>query len=734
MTLPTKSRIPAKAEGPGPTLATEAIDGLGKESHRGKLRQMGNAGRFAWPVVCLFQLGLVAGVYFSRTGNGSAPTSGDAAEPAAFSAHDSGTEKHSITSAHHSLPDTAQADDFLKRGWYEHALTRYEASAEGRTGDLPISLRFKVALCRDGLGEWDRAIAEYGEIAGLGENDQISAAARLARARLWFRMRNLDESKRALCELLLQSTPEGPTGTTVIPELSRLLGLTLAMNALGTEAPEPKRESTLALPALDSRPESQFTWTEPAANGGPRKPTSEARVPGSLDVWPTGPAIQDCDVTVTAQRGTLTEIIRRVADSANATCVWTDAARASADRRTTEISTGRLPWPLLLASLTEPLLISWELRDEKLYLCNYGEIGAEDCADRRAKIAKLILLAAAREGNRSPEAGIAYLGLGNLSFAEDELETAVSWFERFTKEFPRSAHCVQAHFNLGVVRRTLGELAEARTSFFQVVDTAPAHPLVPLSHLFVGRVHLDEGDFEGAVAPLRRAATMAVGTDTRPAAVIDLATALLLVENWRAASALLLEHHALLDLPEFRPTVAFLGTYARYLALADRKLAHREGQALVSALMGIQSGSALPASGVLLVGRAFAGLGLSEQMAETFEQAKRQGISEPIAHEISHELAEFAHTTGKNAEATKHYAAVFKNARPSRSRHAGMRMAEIALDDQRPDDCLRLCRQLLADAEKSEIPVILRLMGKAFEKSGDHKHAAQCFAGQCPAP
>jgi len=150
--------------------------------------------------------------------------------------------------------------------------------------------------------------------------------------------------------------------------------------------------------------------------------------------------------------------------------------------------------------------------------------------------------------------------------------------------------------------------------------------------------------------------------------------------------------------------------------------------------MGIKSGSALSPCGVLLVGRAYAGLGLNEQMAETFEQALRCGVPKPIAHEISFELAEFALMSGKGEKAAKHFTAVFERATPARSRRAGMRLAEIALADKRIDECLSTCRRLLTNADKSETSAILRLMGQAFEQAGEHKRAAQCFAGKPPAP
>jgi tetratricopeptide (TPR) repeat protein len=756
MSLPTKPKTPAKAESADSALEKGAPANPGKGPRPGILRKLGGLKQFIWPVVCLFQLGLLASLYLSWQGNNSAvhapetnapkgedepDSEPDAAPPVEVIAAKPIEEPSqaspagpSSTPAVRAFTDSAQGDNFLRRGWYEQALAHYESMSEGRIGEMPLSLRFKIALCLDGLGHWDRAIAELGEVASRGANEQVGAAARIARVRLWFKMRNLDESKDDLCDLLLKSNSETSKEATVVIDLCHLLGLTLAMDALGKETPGPRHETVLAFSAPEWRPESQLIWTEKPAGHSSVKPEGKPDEPGSLDVWPTGPAVYDCDVTITAQTGSASEIIRSVADSANVSCIWTEKARAYADSRTLQVSTGRLPWPALVAGLTEPLRITWELRGDKLLLCGHDEISEEERIDRRTNAAKLILAAIARESHRFGDAGVAYLGLGNLAFADGQLDKAVSWFERFAREFPRSSQVVQAHYNLGVIQRSTGELAAARTSFFRAIDNSSAHVLTPLAHLFVGRIYLDESDPEGAIPALRRAVAMATGTGTRPAAVIDLVTAMMLTDNWRAASALLQEYHTILDQPEYRDAATFLATYSRYRLVTDRRQVPREGQLLISSLREIRADTSLSSSGMLLVGRAYAALGLSELMAETLEQTLERGVPKPIAHEISLELAEVAFSAGRGDEATRHLKKVYNRAKPVKSRRAGMRIAEIALADKRTDDCLDVLRQLLKEAEKSEVPPLLRLMGKAYEQAGDNQRAAQCFGGQLPPP
>ena len=62
-----------------------------------------------------------------------------------------------------------------------------------------------------------------------------------------------------------------------------------------------------------------------------------------------------------------------------------------------------------------------------------------------------------------------------------------------------------------------------------------------------------------------------------------------------------------------------------------------------------------------------------------------------------------------------------------------IRLAEIALQEERAQDCLDWCRKLLKQQHQADVPAVLKLMGQAFEQLGNHRQAARCYAGQLPA-
>ena len=62
-----------------------------------------------------------------------------------------------------------------------------------------------------------------------------------------------------------------------------------------------------------------------------------------------------------------------------------------------------------------------------------------------------------------------------------------------------------------------------------------------------------------------------------------------------------------------------------------------------------------------------------------------------------------------------------------------LRLAELALADGLPGECVAACRAL-HHADGIRRTDVLKLMGRAYEQLGNDAHAVQCYAGQMPQP
>ena len=150
---------------------------------------------------------------------------------------------------------------------------------------------------------------------------------------------------------------------------------------------------------------------------------------------------------------------------------------------------------------------------------------------------------------------------------------------------------------------------------------------------------------------------------------------------------------------------------------------------LLAALLAFQCRPSLGGVGQLLVGQAYKELGMPEQMAKVFEAAIPT-VPPAAAQEMSYCLAEQHWADGKREPALKLLTALATSGQGKWGRAARLRLASIALSDGQAQQCLTACTALLHDNDAVDRPVVLRLMGTAYEQLGEFQNAAKCFAGE----
>jgi tetratricopeptide (TPR) repeat protein len=207
----------------------------------------------------------------------------------------------------------------------------------------------------------------------------------------------------------------------------------------------------------------------------------------------------------------------------------------------------------------------------------------------------------------------------------------------------------------------------------------------------------------------------------------------LFTKNPRAANAVLQEARAQVTQEPFRPLAVFLDSFARYRAAVNPKLAQREASELLAALLAVRDDHVLGPVGKLLRGQAYREIGMSEQMAAIYEQALPETVG-PLAAEMAYVLGEYVFTADNRGRARQLFSSVVTMQRPPWTHRAQLKLAELALLDKRPQECLQRCRQVLEEHPSADVSNTLKLMGRAFDQLGDHRQAARCFAGRMPLP
>lgn len=687
-----------------------------------RLALLVGARRFAWPLVCLFQLGLILGGL--RLALRHEPPSEEQKE---------GSETVMAPPPAPLEPPPApappgevgRADEMLREGRYETALAIYQPLTAGAAASMRDALHYRVGLCQEGLGRWDQALASYRAITSRSPVAHVAGAAQVGQARAWVRMRRPAEAKQLLYDLLLRSGRGGLRDQPLLAEVRYLLALALSMEALRAEKPGPLNEALAAHTPADWPVERALDWATPARDRG-RAPLD----PGEDFVTVRKGRLGTDEALVQAfvRQSPLADLLDHLAEKAGLRPQWSAHAQEQAAGRTAKLQIDNLPLPDVVRALTDPVGLVGRAEGGVLSFVTEQEAGAEGLLAHRRVGARRALRDALLAYPGHPMTPAAYLELGNLDVTAGRVLEGVSWYERLAREQPRSPVLLEAYYNLGLSHARLGDLPAARADYYKVVDRAPGHELAPLAYMRIGRLYLEEYDGQRAIQPLRRAVSSGAGSSTLPAAVVTLAAAYLMTGNPRAASALLLEHRSQLHREPYRAAAGFLDSFARYRATVNRKELEREASVLLAALLAAQDSVVLGHPGKLLAGQAYRELGLGEQMARVYEQTLPE-VRGLMAGEMSFQLAEAWLAADKRDAGVKLLAALTEADHGPWTPRACQRLAEIALQEKQPEVCLKWCRQLLRSPRGVEVPAVMKLMGRAYEQAGDYAQAARCYAG-----
>jgi tetratricopeptide (TPR) repeat protein len=685
---------------------------------------------FFWPLACLFQLGLIVGTLALGSRWMSPPTPSETpvppreASPLAADWKKECPEPEMVRAARGELDDV---DRLLRASRYELALVLCRSFSERAVAELRYAFQYRLGLCLEGLGHWDEALSVYRQLASHAPSMRTAALAALGQARVWLRMRRPTESKALLCDLLRRSALPALRSQPFLADARYFLALAAPLELLPNEPPGPLNSAPVCPRASDWSLDRALDWDRPGRQPTP-EPLNGQEV---VEVQPGGDGLVRIYAAQIAAQSSLPSLLDRLAEQAHLRIEWSAAARRQVEERSLIVALEGASLSETLRLLVEPLGLIWILADGKLTLRSEEEIAPAELEARRLADARRSLREALRAYPRHPLTPAAYLELGNLEALTGRLDEALAWYGRLTQEWPRSPLTVEAYYNLGLLRWRQGDRAAARQAFYHVVDRAPAHELAPLAYWRIGRMHLEEGEVEQALSPLRRAVHNGPGSSAQAAAVLSVAAAHLLTDNPRAANAILWEHRELVSRDSYRHVAAFLDTLARFRAITDRRRRQREAADLLAALLTVQEDPLLGPEGLALMGQAYRELGMQEQMVRFYQKALKQ-LRGPLAATLTLELAEEHWAADKLEAALPLYQKLIAGGPSKEGKRARLRLAEIALVEKKPQDCLKFCRELLQEKAGVETPAVLRLMAQAYEQKGEHEKAIRCLSGQLP--
>lgn len=666
-------------------------------------------------VVGLFILGFAGSWIFSRGGSDPSPSS----KENGISAKMSAARKHPALLKTKQI-DVKQAESYLRQGNHATALTYFEAMASEAKGRAPAWIQFRIGLCREALGQWEKAASAFQSAGAETDLAAVRLAAQLAQGRVFLKMGRATQAKNLLLPLVLQAAVIDPSEYAFLAEIHYLYALALAQTSAPREdlSSGGVRSSGLRLgstelplrwPAL--LPPREQVLTVQAKPGVPRQE------------WPVQAIAPAAAVAQTLERMALLDDVK---------IDWSPAARKRADNRTITLAVEGWPWIDLVETLAESVNLICTVGAKTIQLRAAEDISKEALASHRRALVQRALQVVAFQFPAHSLTPVTYLEMGNYKVDGGHLAEAATWYERIVKEFPQSHLTAEAHYNLGALYRRMGDQDQARRRFYAVVDQAPGHPAVPAAYWQIGLSHLEDGKPTEAARPLRQALGFGVASPHRPSIILTAAGAHLAAAEPLAAHQLILQYRMSLKEAPFRQMGAFLDCYALYLIGVQAKTARREQEHLVATLLEVRDDAGLGPFGQHLIARAYYDLKMFDQAAQVCEKnlARMQGA---WANEMLFLLAEANMGRLKLAEATKLFTDLSAKDKSRWAAPAQLKLAQMALGENRAQDCLEACQKLWAEQPPGvDRSAILQVMGEAFERLGDLPQAARCYAGQPP--
>jgi tetratricopeptide (TPR) repeat protein len=618
--------------------------------------------------------------------------------------------------------DIGRGDDLLRQGRYEQALAVYQSQMQDAKDERPDTLEFRIALCLEGLGKSDKALAACRTVS-TRNTGSAGVVAHLGMARLHIARGEFSAAANLLYPFLLQAQ-RLPSDSPALAEAQYMLALALAFQVSPRKKPGALHEG-LSLPALtDWNPHRHLDWlTSPAAR------PAEAKTQETF-------SIQGANNKATAQilqaslpAAPLATLIDRLIVAGNLQPDWTVQARKAVDGRTAALDLSHRPLLDAIQALAEPHGLICQLKDGTVQIRTTAEISEQGQADHQVAVAERALRSVIVDHPGHPWAAHAYLALGNFDAAARRVPEALAWFERILNEAPRSRLVIEASYNRGLLLAKQGHVGEARKALFRIVDQSPGHELAPIAYLRIGRMALEEGDAAQAISLLRRAEAFAAGSDSHPLAVLMLAAAYAATDSPQEANTLLEKYRPAMKKEPIRQTAAFLAAYAQYRDAALRKQLRREAHDLHAALLGLREEALLGPFGKVLLGMAYRDLAMWDHAVKTYESALAQGEG-PLREEMAFSLGEALIEANRPGDAVR-YLTPLAEGKSRWAPSAELKLATIDLHARRYADSRNRCRKLLQNPTLDR-KLVLAIMGQAFDGLGDHQQAARCFAGQIP--
>ncbi|MBS0201934.1 MAG: hypothetical protein JSS49_03480 [Planctomycetes bacterium] len=637
---------------------------------------------------------------------------------------------------HLAGPDRSKGDELLRDGRYEAALHLYRSLGNPDSLQVPPELALRIALCEEGLGLWDESLATYRSVASSNHPILVTLAI-FGQSRVWLKLNDFDTAEPLLRSILLQSADRHCHPSEMVAEVTLAYAVTLAEMNLAQFTSTP----TAGLMPVGNQLEWSIGETLKWADS---KPPNSAPVEPELVVQspevppPAEESLAPADVVtgkeafarvlhVVAHRQPLSQVVSRMVQECGLQLQWSDAVRDRATARNLSLNMNELPLSILLTAICEEIGCQWTFQ----HLTKTITITDNATQRELREVSATALTGAMTAFPDHRLTRSAKFAVAQLSAADGQIEEMAQGYSSLIDR-TTSTLTVRAAFNAALAFHQLGDLRRTCESLEVVIHGAPGNELYTQSLILYGRTLMDLGDYREAAFQLKRAAGSRHLPEDQARAAVFLAMAQILGGRPHEAAQSLFEHRMQFQDRSVRSAAALMNSIARWQTSSGVSRT-REASFLYRSVAAVEADSDwLGLPGQFLLGQAMNDVGLEDQMVELYSRLLNQGVARVMEQQMKLALADYWHDHDQIDAAKTTWASLYAQDGIV-ARTAGMRLAELALEQHLPGQCLELCRAL-QKCEDTPREELLKLAGRAYEQADLPLLAAQCYAGKWPLP
>ena len=622
------------------------------------------------------------------------------------------------------LESLEEGDRLLLGGNYNGAMRYFsDLYLQGEKG---VEIHLRLGLASELTGNLSRGWEKYREAVRYAEPESMPQLwSLLGVARVWMKQGKHDLANNLLSEMLLKY------GNDNYPSIIRSTAALLLAESIRLEERRPTPSDTFNWPVYfrtAPNPDQQLSETttyQPNFAFDSPNPTAEIAL-----VQKPGLVAAGIVVNANVNSKLITELIRELGSTTGLKFQLSEKARARLSGRKTSLKNRIISTADWLDHLLFPHRLTWEQEGANIYVTIRDEVTVEQrheyFTSRRARLLRDVQINADNKFQRC----IAFMHDGNDLMLSGEFEAALGKYEAARKMVPSGELSSLLFLNTALLLQKQNSYEESLENYYNALDQSLEPDVKSRCYLGVARLELAGGRIDKAVVAASRGLRFGDEKSRQGQNLLVLVKAYLLQNKPYAANQALFEHSYLLRGTRHEPMGSVFASYSRLAITGRRAGLGDEANRLVNSLVAVADDGASDYADDILLSRAYREVGLISRAVDYMEEA-HQRVESSFWHDlVLLELARLYKDLG-NLEKADSKLSEMNNL--NNYREALLLQAELDLALERTDNCILICRRIIKyELSEAETKSTLSLLGKAYQKQGNHFAAATCFSGVVP--